>query len=68
MILFSPFPGGHQPRRDHPLGMLILPAPIEVPIRKDSKVTKVCVILRLTTIRKNILKDVMKKVLQVVPH
>lgn len=33
--------GGHQPRRDHPLGMLISPAPIEVPVSKTTNVIKV---------------------------
>lgn len=33
--------GTHEPLRDHPLEMLIEPAPIEVPIKRQHKVTKV---------------------------
>lgn len=33
--------GTHEPRRDHPLGMLISPAPMKVPLRNSSKVIKV---------------------------
>ncbi|XP_045609753.1 RCC1-like G exchanging factor-like protein [Procambarus clarkii] len=33
--------GRHEPRKDHPLGILISPAPIDVPLSNNSKIVKV---------------------------